>query len=124
MGLLREMNYLADSPQWVLAKPWTLWCFWKSSPPHHTAKRRKKITLCYFGISQSMTQLNDYFRCDAYATVAKLFNANDTELLKGHNVYTVLSRMSYLHGRQRSGLTAQVPVIPTPCWTAPSISTP
>ena len=28
----------------------------------------------------------------------KLFNANDTELLKGHNVYTVLSWMSYLHG--------------------------
>ena len=28
----------------------------------------------------------------------KLFNANDTELLKGHNVYTVLSQMSYLHG--------------------------
>ena len=31
-------------------------------------------------------------------TAFKLFNANDTELLKGHNVYTVLSRMSYLHG--------------------------
>ena len=35
--------------------------------PHHTAKRRSaEITLRYFGISQSMTQLNDYFRCDAY----------------------------------------------------------
>ena len=55
-----------------------------------------------------MTQLNDYFRCDAYENNNsvyvldnngfKLFNANDTELLKGHNVYTVLSRMSYLHG--------------------------
>ena len=55
-----------------------------------------------------MTQLNDYFRCDAYENNNsvyvldhngfKLFNANDTELLKGHNVYTVLSQMSYLHG--------------------------
>ena len=55
-----------------------------------------------------MTQLNDYFRCDAYENNNsvyvldndgfKLFNANDTELLKGHNVYTVLSWMSYLHG--------------------------
>lgn len=55
-----------------------------------------------------MTQLNDYFRCDAYENNNsvyvldnngfKLFNANDTELLKGHNVYTVLSRMPYLHG--------------------------
>ena len=25
-------------------------------------------------------------------------DSNDTELLKGHNVYTVLSQMSYLHG--------------------------
>ena len=33
----------------------------------------------------------------------KLFNANDTELLKGHNVYTVLSRMSYLHGSSFAG---------------------
>ena len=55
-----------------------------------------------------MTQLNDYFRCDAYENNNsvyvldndgfKLFNANDAELLKGHNVYTVLSQMSYLHG--------------------------
>ena len=55
-----------------------------------------------------MTQLNDYFRCDAYENNNsvyvldnngfKLFNANDTELLKGNNVYTVLSRMSYLYG--------------------------
>ena len=67
-----------------------------------------EITLRYFGISQSMTQLNDYFRCDAYENNNsvyvldndgfKLFNANDTELLKGHNVYTALSQMSYLHG--------------------------
>ena len=60
-----------------------------------------------------MTQLNDYFRCDAYENSNsvyvldnngfKLFNANDTELLKGHNVYTVLSRMSYLHGSSFAG---------------------
>lgn len=60
-----------------------------------------------------MTQLNDYFRCDAYENNNsvyvldndgfKLFNANDTELLKGHNVYTVLSRMSYLHGSSFAG---------------------
>ena len=60
-----------------------------------------------------MTQLNDYFRCDAYENNNsvyvldndgfKLFNANDTELLKGHNVYTVLSQMSYLHGSSFAG---------------------
>ena len=115
MGLLREMNYLADSPQWVsyvsnsLTVDDSRMVFLEMlSTPITLQSGEKEITLCYFGISQSMTQLNDYFRCDAYENNNsvyvlddngfKLFNANDTELLKGHNVYTVLSRMSYLHG--------------------------
>ena len=115
MGLLREMNYLADSPQWVSYVSNSLTVddsrmvfLEKLSTPITLQSGEKEITLCYFGISQSMTQLNDYFRCDAYENNNsvyvlddngfKLFNANDTELLKGHNVYTVLSRMSYLHG--------------------------
>ena len=115
MGLLREMNYLADSPQWVsyvsnsLTVNDSRMVFLEQlSTPITLQSGEKEITLRYFGISQSMTQLNDYFRCDAYENNNsvyvldndgfKLFNANDTELLKGHNVYTVLSRMSYLHG--------------------------
>ena len=115
MGLLREMNYLADSPQWVsyvsnsLTVDDSRMVFLKQlSTPITLQSGEKEITLRYFGLSQSMTQLNDYFRCDAYENNNsvyvldndgfKLFNANDTELLKGHNVYTVLSRMSYLHG--------------------------
>ena len=115
MGLLREMNYLADSPQWVSYVSNSLTVddsrmvfLEKLSTPITLQSGEKEITLRYFGISQSMTQLNDYFRCDAYENSNsvyvldnngfKLFNANDTELLKGHNVYTVLSRMSYLHG--------------------------
>ena len=115
MGLLREMNYLADSPQWVsyvsnsLTVDDSRMVFLEQlSTPITLQSGEKEITLRYFGISQSMTQLNDYFRCDAYENNNsvyvldddgfKLFNANDTELLKGHNVYTVLSRMSYLHG--------------------------
>ena len=115
MGLLREMNYLADSPQWVsyvsnsLTVDDSRMVFLKQlSTPITLQSGEKEITLRYFGISQSMTQLNDYFRCDAYENNNsvyvldddgfKLFNANDTELLKEHNVYTVLSRMSYLHG--------------------------
>ena len=114
MGLLREMNYLADSPQWVSYVSNSLTVddsrmvfLEKLSTPITLQSGEKEITLRYFGISQSMTQLNDYFRCDAYKNNNsvyvldnegfKLFNANDTELLKGHNVYTVLSRMSYLH---------------------------
>ena len=115
MGLLREMNYLEDSPQWVSYVSNSLTVddsrmvfLEKLSTPITLQSGEKEITLRYFGISQSMTQLNDYFRCDAYDNNNsvyvldnegfKLFNANDTELLKGHNVYTVLSRMSYLHG--------------------------
>ena len=115
MGLLREMNYLADSPQWVsyvsnsLTVDDSRMVFLKQLPTPITLQSgEKEITLRYFGISQSMTQLNDYFRYDAYENNNsvyvldnngfKLFNANDTELLKGHNVYTVLSQMSYLHG--------------------------
>ena len=115
MGLLRGMSYLADSPQWVsyvsnsLTVDDSRMVFLKQlSTPITLQSGEKEITLRYFGISQSMTQLNDYFRCDAYENNNsvyvldddgfKLFNANDTELLKGHNVYTVLSRMSYLHG--------------------------
>ena len=120
MGLLRGMNYLADSPQRVsyvsnaLTKDDSRMVFLEQlSTPITLQSGEKEITLRYFGISQSMTQLNDYFRCDAYENNNsvyvldhngfKLFNANDTELLKGHNVYTVLSRMSYLHGSSFAG---------------------
>ena len=115
MGLLREMDYLADSPQRVsyvsnsLTVNDSRMVFLEQlATPITLQSGEKEITLRYFGISQSMTQLNDYFRCDAYENNNsvyvldndgfKLFNANDTELLKGHNVYTVLSWMSYLHG--------------------------
>ena len=135
-GLLREMNYLENAPQRVsyvsnsltvddsrmvfleqLSTPITLQSGEKEHHPRAT-----------FGISQSMTQLNDYFRCDAYENNNsvyvldnngfKLFNANDTELLKGHNVYTVLSQMSssawfFLCSSKGVSLPAQAPVIPT-----------
>ena len=115
MGLLREMTYLESAPERVsyVSNSLTIndsqMVFLEQlSTPITLQSGEKEITLRYFGISQSMTQLNDYFRCDAYENNNsvyvldndgfKLFNANDTELLKGHNVYTVLSRMSYLHG--------------------------
>ena len=115
MGLLREMTYLESAPERVsyvsnsLTVDASRMVFLKQlSTPVTLQSETGEITLRYFGISQSMTQLNDYFRCDAYENNNsvyvldndgfKLFNANDTELLKGHNVYTVLSQMSYLHG--------------------------
>ena len=115
MGLLRGITYLESAPERVsyvsnaLTEDDSRMVFLKQLPTPITLQSETgEITLRYFGISQSMTQLNDYFHCDAYENNNsvyvldnngfKLFNANDTELLKGHNVYTVLSQMSYLHG--------------------------
>ena len=115
MGLLRGMTYLEDAPERVsyvsnsLTVDDSRMVFLKQlSTPITLQSETGEITLRYFGIAQCMTQLNDYFRCDAYENNNsvyvldndgfKLFNANDAELLKGHNVYTVLSQMSYLHG--------------------------
>ena len=115
MGLMRGMNYLESAPERVsyvsnaLTVDDSRMVFLKQlSTPITLQSEIGEITLRYFGISRCMTQLNDYFRCDAYENNNsvyvldhngfKLFNANETELLKGHNVYTVLSQMSYLHG--------------------------
>ena len=120
MGLLRGMTYLESAPERVsyvsnsLTEDDSRMVFLKQLPTPITLQSgEKEITLRYFGISQCMTQLNDYFRCDAYENNNsvyvldnngfKLFNANETELLKGHNVYTVLSQMSYLHGSSFAG---------------------
>ena len=54
-----------------------------------------------------MRELNGYFDCDAYENHNsvyilddhgfKLFNSNKVELIKGHNVFSVLKKMKYLH---------------------------
>ena len=67
------------------------------------------ITLCYYGISQNMEQLNPYFECSAYSghssvyvvdeSGLKLFSSSSSgDLLKGYNVFNTLKGMSYLHG--------------------------
>ena len=114
-GLLREMHYLEDDPEWVnyvtnsLTESDSRMVFLKRlDTPITLQVGTAQISLRYYGIAQSMEQLNTYFRCDAYDdhnsvyvlenNGLKLFNSNNTELLKGQNVYTVLSQMSYLHG--------------------------
>ena len=114
-GLLREMHYLEADPEWVSYIPHSLtendsrMVFLKRlDTPITLQAGTAQISLHYYGIAQSMEQLNTYFRCDAYDdhnsvyvlenNGLKLFNSNNTELLKGQNVYTVLSQMSYLHG--------------------------
>ena len=74
------------------------------------------------------------FRCDAYDdhnsvyvlenNGLKLFNSNNTELLKGQNVYTVLSQMSLparfvLSAGKGRAAKRTASATPTPFWTAP-----
>ncbi len=115
MGLLREMTYLEDLPERIsyvsnsLTENDASMVFLKRLPtPIVLQSGSGQITLSYVGMAQGMDQLDRYFHCDAYenhnsvyvvdSDGLKLFNSNDTELLRGHNVYTVLSQMSYLHG--------------------------
>lgn len=73
MGLLRGMTYLESAPERVsyvsnaLTVDDSRMVFLEQlSTPITLQSETGEITLRYFGISQSMTQLNDYFRCDAY----------------------------------------------------------
>ena len=77
------------------------------SEPIHLQNGEEKTSILYFGIAQDMEQLNPYFNCDAYNgnnsvyvlddNGFKLFNSNQVELIKGHNVFSVLQKMKYLH---------------------------
>ncbi len=124
-GLLREMSYLENDPEEVcyvsnsLTVDDSRMVFLKRlDTPVSLKTKTSEITLRYFGFSQSMEQLDPYFRCDAYNnhnsvyvldnSGLKLFNSNGTELIKGHNVYTVLSQMSYLHGSSFEETKAQL----------------
>ena len=77
------------------------------SEPLYFQNGEEKTSILYFGIAQDMEQLNPYFNCDAYnGNISvyvlddngfKLFNSNQVELIKGHNVFSVLQKMKYLH---------------------------
>lgn len=67
-----------------------------------------RISLMYFGTVQAMQKLGQYFNCKAYndnnsvyvldQNGSKIFSSNSIELISGHNVYSVLRQMEYLHG--------------------------
>ena len=76
----------------------------------HPIRLQSGQTINYYGLYQDMHELNEYFGCDAYENNNsvyilddngfKLFNSNKVELIKGHNVFTVLKKMQYLHDSQ------------------------
>ena len=113
-GLFRELDYFEESPEKIsfvfdsMTDNQSKMVFLDRLPePIHLQNGEKKTTILYFGIVQDMEQLNPYFECDAYNgnnsvyvlddNGFKLFNSNQVELIKGHNVFSVLQNMKYLH---------------------------
>ena len=114
IGLFRDLDYFEDNPEQIsfvfdsLTDNQSEMVFLKRLPePIELQNGEEKTTISYLGISQDMEQLNPYFGCDAYNgnnsvyvlddNGFKLFNSNQVELIKGHNVFSVLQNMKYLH---------------------------
>ena len=114
IGLFRDLDYFEDNPEQIsfvfdsLTDNQSEMVFLKRLPePIELQNGEEKTTISYLGISQDMEQLNPYFNCDAYDGNNsvyvlddygfKLFNSNQVELIKGHNVFSVLQNMKYLH---------------------------
>ena len=113
-GLFRDLDYFEDSPELIsfvfdsMTDNQSEMVFLKRlSEPMYIQNGEKITTIRYFGIAQDMEQLNPYFICEAYNgnnsvyvlddNGLKLFNSNQVELIKGHNVFSVLQKMKYLH---------------------------
>ena len=116
-GLLNGMEYLMDSPERIsfissattrertqmmfllrLEKPVTI------QDGNHT------VDLTYCGVARDMTELNQFFSCQAYSgenavyvldeNGTKLFSGeNGSDFIDSFNAYTALRNMTYLHGR-------------------------
>ena len=113
-GLFRELDYFEESSEKIsfvfdsMTDNQSKMVFLDRLPePIHLQNGEKKTSILYFGIAQDMEQLNPYFNCEAYNgnnsvyvlddNGSKLFNSNQVELIKGHNVFSVLQNMKYLH---------------------------
>ena len=113
-GLLRDLDYFEESPEKIsfvfdsMTDNQSEMVFLNRLPePIYLQNGEKETSILYFGIAQDMEQLNPYFNCDAYNgnnsvyvlddNGSKLFNSNQVELIKGHNVFSVLQNMKYLH---------------------------
>ena len=113
-GLFRDLDYFEESPEKIsfvfdsMTDNQSKMVFLNRLPePIHLQDGEKETFILYFGIAQDMEQLNPYFNCDAYDennsvyvlddNGFKLFNSNQVELIKGHNVFSVLQKMKYLH---------------------------
>ena len=115
MGITESMNFLLDMPEQVSFVSSTLnggrtnmVFMYRLREPLELSDGNDTMRVTYFGTVQAMRELDQYFDCEAYdgnnsvyvldQNGSKIFSANSTELLSGHNVYSVLRQMEYLHG--------------------------
>lgn len=115
MGITENMSYLVDEPEQVSFVSSTLSSenadmvfMYQLRDPLELTDAEEHIRIIYFGTYQAMNELNQYFDCEAYdgnnsvyvldQNGSKISSANSTELLNGHNAYSVLRQMEYLHG--------------------------
>ena len=113
-GLFRNLDYFEESPEKIsfvfdsMTDNQSKMVFLNRLPePIDLQNGEKTTSILYLGIAQDMEQLNPYFNCEAYNgnnsvyilddNGSKLFNSNQVELIKGHNVFSVLQNMKYLH---------------------------
>ena len=113
-GLFRDLDYFEENPEKLsfvfdsMTDNQSKMIFLnRLQEPIDLQNGEKKTSILYFGIAQDMEQLNPYFNCEAYNgnnsvyvlddNGFKLFNSNQVELIKGHNVFSVLQNMKYLH---------------------------
>lgn len=115
-GLLPEIELLDDEPEQInfvsssATKELTQMFFlYRLDEPLQIQDASGTTKIIYYGIARDMTELNQYFRCDAYSGKnaiyvldehgTKLFSGeNGNTLLEGFNAYTILQNMEYLHG--------------------------
>ena len=114
-GTLRGIDYLQGKPERVsyvyntMTTGKTEMVFLlKLDEPVPLQVEDSQTELIYYGASRDMSELSPYFSCEAYdshnsvyvldSNGAKLFSdVTGTNLLKGHNLYTVMEKMEYLH---------------------------
>ena len=114
-GLLSEMRFLTDSPEKVSfvfsssIEERTNMVFLQRLPQPIVLQSGESSTkLLYCGMVRDMTELNEYFNCEAYngknavyvldEQGGKLFTGiNGREFIRGYNAFTVLQNMNYLH---------------------------
>ena len=115
-GLLREIEYIESNKEKVsyvsnsISTGQNSMVFlYKLDTPITLSSGDKQIDIIYFGISQNMSELSDYFACKAYDNTnsiyvvdnsgLKLFSSsNGNQMLLGSNIFSVLKDMNYLHG--------------------------